>query len=81
MTAPLHAAVYGFEDYAGVIAGPHSFYYGYEETEGDDWCFTYRRDGEVLLRLTSTELAQRGDDKWDCTLMLLRGIAQWLVRS
>lgn len=63
-------------DYAGVSGGGIGFYYGYEETEGDEWCFIAKEGDKELLRLPAETLGVK--DKWDVTECLLAGIGKWL---
>jgi hypothetical protein len=42
---------YEASDYAGMTAGPYSFYYGYEyarDDDGDVWGFECKKDGKMV---------------------------------
>lgn len=66
-------------DYAGLDAGPWSFYYGYEKTDAnDEWCFVASRGGDEKMRIPASKLTSR--DKFDCGECLLSGLAIFLER-
>ena len=62
-------------DYAGVSGGGIAFYYGYEETFREEWCFVVRKNGKETMRIPSTEL---GGDRFNVAENLLIGISKWL---
>ena len=65
-------------DYAGVAGGGVSFYFGYEETMYDEWCFVVKEHGKEILRLTQSELGVK--DRFAVEENLLAGISEWLER-
>jgi hypothetical protein len=67
--------VYIAGDYAGLKTNNLTAYYGYEETEDDEWCFVARFGNEVI-RIPASKLKVR--DKTDCQECLLMGLA-WLT--
>lgn len=67
---------YSASDYAGLHAGRFSFYYGYEETTGGEWCFVAKRAGEEIFRATATELGV--DPGCPTEWGLLEGIALYI---
>lgn len=86
MTDKPKVDVYTASDYAGMTAGPLSFYYGYEWGERDDdceqWGFRAENTGVEILSLSSDDLIARvglrGVDRFDVTTLLLAGIAIYL---
>jgi hypothetical protein len=66
-------------DYAGVSGGGISFYYGYEETQFDEWCFVAREGDKEILRLPQSQLGCK--DRWNVGENLLAGIGKWLERN
>lgn len=73
---------YYSDDYAGLVSGKYSFYYGYEVTDPnseDDWCFQVKENNKVVYSLTATELKQINNDLNDCKDYLLTGIGMWLL--
>lgn len=76
--------LYSASDYVGVTIGDLSFYYGYEETTGNEdeggwrsWCFVARDDGEEVMRIPTADLCPRADGMAE---YLLSGIAQYLAK-
>jgi len=67
--------VYGASDYAGLETDNAKFYYGYEETEGDEWCFTAEFNNQKI-KVPASKLQVK--DTWDCVYCLLVGIG-WVV--
>lgn len=71
-------------DYAGVVGGKHSFYYGYEEVAGgrygEEWCFVAKTDGAETLRVPASKLVGK-PEPFECAECLLAGIAMWLRRN
>lgn len=65
--------VYFSDDYAGLECSTAKFYYGYEVTENDEWCFTAKIDGIKKIKIPFSELYS--DDSGDCLKCLLFGIA------
>ena len=65
------------DDYAVVAGGRFSFYFGYEETIDDEWCFVVKEIGVEILRLRQSELGVK--DRWNVGENLLAGIAKWLA--
>lgn len=70
--------IYVVSDYAGLSGGGVEFYFGYEETQDDEWCFVVKEHGEETLRLPQSKLGVK--DRWDVQANLLAGIAEWLER-
>jgi hypothetical protein len=66
-------------DYAGLSGGGVSFYYGYEETHFDEWCFVAKEGEKEVLRLPQSRLGCK--DRWNVTENLLAGISHWLDAS
>lgn len=86
--------IYCSSDYAGMVSGEYSFYYGYEETycpkhkdkdcgdlydcELQEWCFTASIGDKEVLRVPSSEL-------WfeykDVSEYLLLGIGKFLEKQ
>jgi hypothetical protein len=62
-------------DYAILEALNAEFYYGYEETEGGDWCFVAKFDGKKIV-IPSSKLGVR--DEFDVATCLLVGIG-WVL--
>jgi hypothetical protein len=71
--------IYVASDYAGLSGGGVEFYFGYEETLDDEWCFTAKQQGEETLRLPQSKLGVK--DRWNVTENLLAGIVEWLERT
>ena len=66
---------YGSDDYAALECENASFYYGYEVTENDEWCFTADFD-DVHIRVPFSKL--KAKDQWDCMDCLMMGIG-WVL--
>jgi hypothetical protein len=64
-------------DYDGVSGGRFSFYFGYEETLDDEWCFVAKEVGVEILRIPQSKLGVK--DRWNVEANLLAGIARWLA--
>lgn len=62
-------------DYSGLSGGRFSFYYGYEKTLNDEWCFVAYENNVEVLRLPSSKL---GNDQFNVEAGLMAGIAKWL---
>lgn len=69
---------YSASDYAGLSAGGVEFYFGYEETLDEEWCFVAKERGEETLRLPQSKLGVK--DRWDVQANLLAGIGEWIER-
>lgn len=69
--------LYRSGDYAGLSVGKYKFYYGYEETVGEDWAFTASVDDKEVMRIPASKLGGSG---MDMTMCLLHGIGQFLGR-
>ena len=67
---------YTASDYASVCGGKTSFYFGYEETLGDEWCFVAKVDGKETIRIPQSKLGVGGGS--DMSDFLLAGISLWL---
>jgi len=66
--------VYSSSDYAGLVSGTFSAYYGYEEENEDgEWCFVAKDNGKEILRIPSSDLHL--DDNFNCEFALLKGLA------
>lgn len=71
--------IYVASDYAGLSGGRFAFYFGYEETLDDEWCFVVKENGEETLRIPQSKLGCK--DQWDVTANLMAGISEWLERT
>jgi hypothetical protein len=69
--------VYGASDYAGLMAGEHEAYFGYEYGTDDDggavWGFRYTRAGVCVLEMPYAAMAQHPEcpsqfEPQDCLL-------------
>jgi hypothetical protein len=68
-------SAYCASDYAGMATKEYSFYYGYEQTIGEDWAFVASdKHGKELFRKAINQSAI----DFDCTRGLLAGIAYFL---
>lgn len=65
--------IYHSDDYAGLECDEAKFYYGYEETENDEWCFTAKINGIEKIKIPFSQL--NANDSFDCRECLLFGIA------
>ena len=65
-------------DYATMSCGAGSFYYGYEETEGDEWCFVAKLGigPEEVIKVPFSKLGAK--NQWDCVECLMIGIG-WVL--
>lgn len=63
-------------DYAGLSTKNASFYYGYEETEDDEWCFTADIEGLEKIKVPFSKLQAK--DQFDCVECLMVGIG-WVL--
>lgn len=70
---------YVASDYAGLSGGAVSFYFGYEETLFDEWCFVAKEHGKETLRLPQSKLGVK--DRWAVEENLMAGVAKWLERT
>lgn len=79
---------YSASDYAGMQGGGYSFYYGYETQLPEDqlehpddenpWYFEVKNEkNEVLWRRTAEQLNAK-QAQFNCPLVLLAGIGEWL---
>ena len=80
----MQVEIYSSDDYAGMVSGKLSFYYGYEEAdEDDDWCFLAKENGQEKFRKTTKEIEDSlGKEGWnlrDPKDYLLAGIAIYLL--
>jgi len=66
---------YESSDYAGLVCKNAKFYYGHEETDGDEWCFTAKFNGQKI-KIPSSKLNVK--DPWNCGECLLMGIG-WVL--
>lgn len=65
------------DDYAILATENASFYYGYEETDGDEWCFVAKIKGlHEEIKVPFSKLGAK--DQWDCSECLMVGIG-WFV--
>lgn len=71
-------SIYVASDYAGLSGGGVEFYFGYEETLDDEWCFVVKERGVETLRLPQSKLGVK--DRWAVETNLMAGIAEWLER-
>lgn len=67
--------VYSSGDYAGFVSKNLTAYYGYEETENDEWCFV-AQFGNEKIKIPSSKL--KVDDTFNCQECLLKGLA-WVM--
>ncbi len=68
---------YYSSDYAGIEATNASFYYGYEETKNDEWCFVAEfNDTKITIPFSELE-AKNEYEVVDC---LMAGIAYILSK-
>lgn len=68
------------DDYAVAESGRYLFYYGYEKTKDDQWCFVVEEMGKEVFRLTTKEIEQKIDHKSHIDMIqdyLLAGIMLW----
>lgn len=65
-------------DYAGLSGGAVSFYFGYEKTMFDEWCFVATEYGEETMRVQQSKLGVK--DRWNVQENLMAGISKWLER-
>lgn len=54
--------VYTSDDYAGLSLGNLHFYYGYEVTEDDEWCFTVTKGDRELFKMPMSKLHPEKDE-------------------
>ena len=67
---------YGYSDDCIVMdAGGRRFYYGYEETKDNEWCFVVSRDGTEKFRAKTSELDSR--DSFDVVENFLAGMVAY----
>lgn len=67
---------YVASDYAGLHSKNVSFYFGYEATLNDEWCFSAKVKGRDEELIPQSKLGvSRGSDMSE---FLLAGIALWL---
>ena len=68
---------YSASDYAGLRFEGGSFYYGYEHTQNDEWCFVAKLDGvEKQIEVPFSKLGAK--DQWNCVECLMIGIG-WVL--
>jgi hypothetical protein len=70
-------SVYAASDYAGISGGRFSFYFGYEETMGEEWCFVAKEGDQEIMRIPQSKLGVK--DRWDVVENLMAGISKWLA--
>ncbi len=71
---------YFSDDYAGLESGRYSFYYGYEVTDGDEWCFIVKEKGNVVFKQTTSQINKSVNSDLDRPNdYLLAGIGIWLL--
>ncbi len=76
---------YYSDDYAGLVSGNLSFYYGYEVTDenSDDWCFQVKKNGKEIFKVTTTEIEKALQKPFmqldNPTDYLIAGIGMWLL--
>lgn len=73
---------YYSDDYAGLISGKYSFYYGYEEVDdNDEWLFTVKENNNVIYQLSTTEIHKMcyNNNLSSPTSYLMFGIGVWLL--
>lgn len=70
---------YVASDYAGLSGGAVSFYFGYEKTMSDEWCFVVEEHGEETMRLPQSKLGVK--DRWAVEENLMAGVSKWLERK
>lgn len=78
--------LYTASDYAGLEAGAHEFYFGYEWGRSEDgeeevWGFRYKRGGKEMTSLSYEAMAQlvKCPEQWDTQACLLLGIGMVLA--
>lgn len=64
-------------DYAGLRCKNAKFYYGYEKTENDEWCFTAEFNDQKIT-IPQSKLGVK--DTWNCVECLLTGIG-WVLTN
>lgn len=70
-------SIYLASDYAGLITKKWDFYYGYEETQDDEWCFVaWDKDNKEIARYKASEFAERDGESPE--IFLLEGLAKFL---
>lgn len=69
---------YEASDYAGLKFDGGSFYYGYEHTVDDEWCFVADLEGIDKIVVPFSKLGLPPDDQWECTKCLMMGIG-WVL--
>lgn len=74
---------YYSDDYAGLVSGNLSFYYGYEVEDPDteEWCFIVKKNGLEVFRLTTSKIEESIDDR-NLNMpqdYLVAGIGIWLL--
>ena len=62
-------------DYAGLSGGRFSFYYGYEKTIDDEWCFVVSENDQEVARWPASIL---GNPQFNVEAGLMAGISKWL---
>jgi hypothetical protein len=50
---------YESSDYCGCTLGGISFYYGYEEEEDGEWCFTATKDKKEIVRYKASKITSK----------------------
>lgn len=68
---------YWSDDYAGLEANGIRFYYGYEVTLEDEWCFEMSKDGKVLATIPASKLGKVNNPD-EPPEMLMAGIRQMI---
>jgi len=64
------------DDYAVLSCDGTEFYYGYEEREDDEWCFTAKIPGKEKIKVPFSKL--KAKDMFQCQECLLIGIG-WVI--
>ena len=54
---------YYSDDYAGLDTNTVNFYFGYEEVKNDEWAFTVKKDGKIILKLSETEIKDNCENR------------------
>ena len=71
---------YHSSDYIGGDIGGHiggmEFYYGYEVTDGEEWCFQVKQSREVIIKKTFTELG--ASDMFNLEDCFIRGMMLYI---
>jgi hypothetical protein len=67
---------YKSSDYCGCTLGRYLFYYGYEETDGDEWCFTCDliTDDNEDIRIAKYKSSELTGDNFELAPNLFAGI-------